>query len=348
MARTVNAVEKILARMLGAGGSDPVSELADGQADDLRDLVQSVYTQLFIPIDGHRPKWSEQKLSLSFRAPVTATLTLTNGSASFTGAPGSAIAGEKVQIGQDLYVYKGNGELLSEWNGDSGTQTATFYQIAKPIPANITGLESPVNCIEHGPLQPLMDEEQELLLRSYYQNDFYPIHETYKVLANTRRYRTNTKGFDLGDPWYYYLESAAVSPARYPTAVEPTGAITTEDGDTEIEVEGITYDGPMPAHNVEQRLHVYPYPDHAITVEYKATINPQIVDGDTSIHLPADVMEAVFMPLCREQVAMIFPDYAGDNLQSLIELANRARSQIRTLARPQRRRSGPLTPAIGW
>jgi hypothetical protein len=348
MARTVAEIEKRLARMLGAGGTDPVSELADGEAEDLRDYVQSVYTQCFIPIDGHRPKWSEQILSLSFRAPITVTLTLTNGSQAVAGAPSIAIAGERVLIGENIYVYAGNDQLLHDWNGTTGTHQATFYQVAQPLPGDVSGIEAPVQCLEHGPLQPLMDEEQELLMRSFYQNDFWPIHETYRVLANTRRYRTNAKGFDSGDPWYYYVESAAVSPDRYPTPIEPSGAIQTEDAEELIEVEDITYDGPVPAHYISQRMHLYPFPDHAVTVQYKATINPQIVDGNTSIHLPADVIEAVFMPLCREQVAMNFPDYAGDNKSELVELANRARAQLRTLARPQRRRSGPLSPSVGW
>jgi|GEM_PF-1844845 len=349
MARTVADIEKRLARMLGSGGTDPVNELADGEAEDLRDLVQETLTKCFIPVNGSRPKWSEQKLALTFRSPVTLTIGVTQGSTAVTGVPTSIITGERVVIGNTLYTYAGNGALLSEWADATGTVGATFYQVCKPIPGNVSGIEAPVNCLEHGPLSPLMDEEQELMLRSYYQNDFYPLSRAYHSITNSRRYRSDPKGYDIGDPWFYYIDSAAVDGSVYPTPVTPSGAIQMEGSiDDNIEIDGLTYDGALPAHYISQRMYLYPFPDAAVTVEYRGTINPRIVDGTTALHLPADVMDACFMPMARYAVATHFPNYPGDNVALLRRNSEDGAALLQTLGRPQRRRSGPLSPAQGW
>ena len=347
MAKTVATIEKSLARLLGAGGTDPVSELADGDAELLRELTQECLTSCYLPADGHRPKWAERQLSLTYRAPETATVTLTNGSVDIVGSPGSAQAGERILIDEAFYTYAGADRLLSNWHGVTGEYTVTFYQIALPIPDDVTGIEHPPQCPQHGPLYPLAGYEQEVMLRTFAENDFWILHSAYSQLSNRRQSWSNPRGYDLGDPWYYYIDSAAVMPDQYPTPVNTSGVLETEESSS-LEIDGATYTGPLPAFYPSQRLVIYPFPDHAVTVEFRGTVNPRIVDGNTMIHLPADVIDGVFMPLCREAVAMNFPDYRGNNTNELKESANRARARLRTLARPQRRTGGQVTIARGW
>ena len=347
MAKTVATIEKSLARMLGAGGTDPVSELADGDAETLRELVQEVLTGCYLPSDGHRPKWAERLLSLTFRAPLQATITLTNGSVDIVGASSSAIAGERILVDEAFYTYAGADKLLSAWHGVTGEYAVTFYQVAKPIPDDVTGVEDTPQCPQHGPLYPIAGYEQEAMLRGFANNDFWLLHSAYSQVSNRRNSRSNPRGYDLGDPWYYYIDSAAVMPDQYPTPIDASGTLETEESES-MEIDGATYSGPLPAFYPSQRFTIYPFPDHALTVEFRGTINPRIADETTMIHLPADVIDAVFMPLCREAVAMNFPDYRGDNAKFLIARADTARARLRKLARPQRRAGGRISVKRGW
>jgi len=345
MPKTVINIENELAGLLGAGSK---AELSAEDQVTLRSLVQECVTECFLPDEGHRPEWATRYTSAYFPAPQTATLSLTQGSKAIaSGVPAGALPGARILIGESFYTYAGESKLVGEWAGATGDIGATFYYHQVAAPADMTAILDSPQALDIGPLYPLSGLEEEQMLRSFYESDFFPFASRYQAIGYMRRTFKRSRAFEIGDPWFYWLDSSSVNPFEYPTPVNNNQVLETEET-LSVEVEGVQLSGTIPVFYVNQRFSIYPLPDRAMTVEYRIACNPQLTSDTQAINMPADAISSILMPLCREAVAETFPDYRGNNINNLIRRAEKARKKLKTLSQPQRRGAKQMQKAPGW
>lgn len=321
MSRTVISIENELAALLGAGSK---AELASEDQTLLRSCVQRVLTSCFIPEDGHKPDWATRYASCHFPQPETATLALTKGSKAIgSGTPAGALAGARVLIGSDFYTYAGSNTLVGEWDGESGSFPATFYYFQVALPGDAAEVLADPQIPGIGPLYPLTGISEEMSLRAFWESDFKPFASRYQSLGYPRRTFNRARSYEIGDPWFYWVDSTATLPFA-------------DVGDD------------TPVFADIKRLSLYPLPDKALTVEMRISVNATITSDDHHIHMPADAINGIFLPLCYEAVAKTFPDYRGQNIQLLMDDGERARRRLKKLGRGQRDSGAYIRRANGW
>lgn len=311
MPETVANIEDKLARMMGA---DSVAELDAGDRSLIRSLVQKTWTDIYAPVDGNRPKWAVQWRSAVIDKAQSDTVTFTSGSRDITSTVGASIGNgtHKLLFGNTFRTLSGPNQLLTPWTGETQTSEATFYHTSFLLGADVVAVE-PEPFIEGlGPLHMLDGFEDEIKMRSYLMTDFRPFRSRYRAMGYPRRVFDRIRAADVGDPYFYWVDSAG-------------------------------YDNAF-----EQRMVLYPLPDRDYTVEYRVTINPVIENGETVISLPGNALDSIFMPIAREEIAMTFPDYPGRNKRELSAQAQRARASLSAMARPQTDTRRRVRRKRGW
>lgn len=311
MPETVANIEDKLARMLGA---DSVAELDPGDRSLIRSLVQKTLTDIYAPVGGNRPKWAVQWRSAAIDEAQNDSVQLTQGSRTIVSTVGAGIGSgtHKLLVGSSFRTLSGPNELLTPWTGESQTTDATFYHTSFVLGSDVVAVEPDPFIEGLGPLHMLDGFEHELKIRSYLMADFRPFRSRYRALGYPRRVFDRIREADVGDPYFYWVDSAG-------------------------------YDGEF-----EQRMVLYPLPDRKYTIEYRVTINPVIEDGDTVISLPGDAIDSIFMPIAREEIAMTFPDYPGRNGQALSSKAQQSRGTLSAMARPQTDTRRRVRKKRGW
>ena len=292
---------------------------------DLQTYVNQALFECFAPVDGTRPNYGEQEWSGILKAPVVATLGVTQGSKVVTGyAFESAYAGSFVKIGERMYRYGGSSggvhSLAQPWQDASGSVEATIYHNAIALPGTLleTATKHP-EILGLGLLSPVSDPDQELLLRAGPIYDFRsPSEEGQAPRLNIRRHQFNQSLYlDEGDPIFYHIASASMGPTF----------------------------------GIGNRLHVYPLPDKAFTVSMPANYVPTDgMSGDAEIPpMPFAAVDNILLPIAREKLA---ENTAGrrftGNVQLIMAAAERARKHLRSLTKPQRHTGGGFRIAAGW
>lgn len=292
---------------------------------DLQTYVNQALFECFAPVDGTRPNYGEQEWSAILKAPVVATLGVTQGSKTVTGyAFESAYAGSFVKIGERMYRYGGSSggvhSLAQPWQDATGSVTATIYHNAVALPGLLieTATKHP-EILGLGLLSPLPDADQELLLRAGPAYDFRALSgDALTPRLNVRRHQFNQSLYlDEGDPVYYHVASASM---------------------------GATF-------GIGNRLHVYPLPDKLFTVSMPANYIPSeglSADGDIP-PMPFNAVDNILLPIAREKLA---ENTAGrrftGNVQLIMAAAQRARIHLKSLTKPQRHTGGGFRVSAGW
>lgn len=291
------------------GFEDP-ADLLPQDLIDLKSYINAAYFDCYAPVDGTRAKWPEQYWSGILKAPVEVTLTLTNGSRAVTGHTfEEKYAGSFVKIGDKFlrYAKPTSGPayaLMQEWDGDSGSYSATVYHNAIALPWHVIELAGVPNIPGVGLLGPMPSPDDELLLRTEPAFDFRPVDGREPFSMGRNNFRQSAY-FDVGDPRYYHVDQASV---------DQTFSITS-------------------------RLHVYPLPQNVFTVEMRANIVPTELTADADVPIiPAQAVDNILLPLAREKLAKNTANrrYTGPNVQLLVDEANRARMQLKGLRSTQR------------
>lgn len=291
-------------------GYEDVTDLLDQDLADIKSFINAAYFDCYAPVDGTRAKWPEQYWTGIFKAPVDATLTLTNGSRAVTGYTfEEAYAGSFVKIGERFFRYAKPASgpaysLMELWDGDSGDYSVTVYHNAIALPWHIIELAGMPSIPGVGLLGPMPGPDSELRLRTEPAYDFRPTDGREPFSMGRSNFRQSAY-YDIGDPLYYHIDQASVEQ---------------------------TFD-------VTSRLHIYPIPERVFTVELRANIVPAELTADADIPiLPAKAVDNILLPIAREKLAKNTSNrrYTGPNVQLLVDEANRARLQLKGLRSTQR------------
>lgn len=303
-------------------GYEQASDLPAIEAEEIQTFVNQALFECYAPINGTRPNYGEQYFSDLLKAPVVATLTLTEGSKVVAGYAFEAkYAGSLVKIGDRAFRFGGISSgpvyhLVQPWDRASGTYEATIYHNAVALPGTLLEVAGQPEIIGLGLLGPLPDPDVEMLFRTEPAWDFTP-RGVRSPFGGVRR-RFNPAIFDdSGDPRYYHIDSASVGPTF----------------------------------TLGNRLHVYPLPSEQMTVSMRCSYMaaaPMTADGETP-PMPFDAVDNILLPLAREALVVNWNGrrFTGD-ARLIIEAAKRARDHLRTLTRPQRMNAGRFALKPGW
>lgn len=297
------------------GYNDPTL-FDDPDRDDIKGFINAAYFDCYAPPDSTRPNYGEANVAKILKAPVVTTLGLTHGSKDVTGYTfDAAHVGSFVKIGDTFYRYGSTSTLVEPWQGDTGNQTATVYHNAVALDTTVIEVAGMPSILGVGTLKPIPGPDWELTMRSEPVPDFQSKNARSPFTITRNRFNPSLY-YDTGEPRYYHIDSSSV-------------AVGFTLGD---------------------RLHVYPVPDRIMTVTFRASVIPAALsaDGDTP-QLPAASVDNILLPLARERLA---ESSAGrrftGNTQLIMNAADRARAQLKSLGRKQRHTAGGFRMKRGW
>ncbi|HEX2100091.1 MAG TPA: hypothetical protein VHF69_05490, partial [Candidatus Synoicihabitans sp.] len=125
--------EQLKLALASLWGFEAVEDLLAQDVADIESYINAAYFDCFAPVDGSRPNYSERYFSKILKAPVVATIGLTQGSTVVTGHEFDGdFAGSFVKIGDSYLRYSGSvttsGDtpvttyhLLQPWQGATGS-----------------------------------------------------------------------------------------------------------------------------------------------------------------------------------------------------------------------------------
>lgn len=313
--------------LAGLWGYETWDEVTAQDKVEIEGYLSGAYFDCYAPVDGKAPNFGEQYWSNIVKAPVPASLGLTQGSTVVTGYEfEDAYVGSFVKIGERLYRYAGKVVsegptttyyLVQPWQDATGTYGATIYHNAVVLPGLLleTASQYP-EVLGVGVLAPIPDPDCELRLRTEPALDFRDISGRQPFNSTRRRFNMDAL-LETGDPEFYYVDSASTGAVFAPT----------------------------------NRLHIYPLSDQTFTVSMRAQFMPigdLPADGAT-LAMPYQTVDNILLPLAREKLAMNTAGrrFTGE-VRLIMELAERARKQLRSLTKPQRFTNGGIRTAPGW
>lgn len=310
------------------GYEDPADLLAQDLVD-IKSFINGAYFDCYAPVDGSRASWPVKQHGDLIKAAVSATLTLTEGSNAVSGyAFEDKYAGSFVRVGTRYLRYAGSTTtvapapivtsyfLVQPWAQPSGVYPATIFHNAVALPWNVIELCGLPSLVGIGILAALPDADAELSLRTEPAFDFQP-REGRAMYTNGRRQFLQNVFFDTGEPRFYHIDQASVSPVFA----------------------------------LGNRIHFYPVPEIQYAFDLRANVVPIGLELDTdSPQLPAMSVDNILLPIAREKLAENSAGrrYTGPNAQLLMGAASRARQQLKTLRRVQPEVVGSVRLRRGW
>lgn len=305
---------KTFANLRGALANALGFEYADLTTPDQADvdtIINAAYLDCFAPKDGRRPTWATHNWSDFVKAPAAATLTMTNGSTTVTGFAFEAkYVGSFVRIGDAFYrlgsVAGAVFNLVQPWSGTTGVHNATVYYNAVMLPGTATKFLRTPALLGVGPLVPMPFPESEVELRSSPTFDFVSTGARFPTAFSRPRFDPSLFT-DVGDPRYYHVDSSAMG------AVFATSS----------------------------RLHLYPVPGAAFTIDGLVNIVPTQLAADNDEpalpHDDVDIAGAIMIPFMFERLIKhpLGRRYSGNNVQAILEQGKDARAQLNTFRRVQ-------------
>ncbi len=294
--------------VLGVPAFSSLPTIEQAQVDA---LINESYRECFITPDGKRPRWSEQYVSFLLKAPITLTVSLTNG-AKTLGSPTTALeaayAGSLIKIGSKYYTYAGknvaaNADYMVEpWDGATGDQVVTFYYCSYVLPLESIDLCDEPEVLGVGRLSAMTGREQEIRNRAYTTGGFEP-----ETGGRWPMFGPGALDYQTGEPVFYFIDSASLNA-----------------------------DGVFVARH---RFTVYPLPDSVSrTVRMRANIVPAAMTNGAEIPvLPANTVTDILLPIIRMKAAMTMRRFNGTNKADLIDLGQNALRKLGTLASPQKK-----------
>lgn len=329
---TLGELEAMLAAPLGV---EAVANLPTSAQNRLRHVVRRALGRVYAPENGRRPKWGEVHRGYHLRAPETVTLSLTKGSKVFTATGYSFVeatdVGAVISIGGGgarFFGYAGKDSqetpadnLVEPWPEATGSYSATVYFPSVTLEDDVIGVVGDPQVVNIGPLYPIEGEDAQTMIRAYWYTDFNKLHNHYRSFEFPRRTFERGSEYDVGDPYFYFVDDAAFSP-----------------------LSGSSY-------SVSRRLFVYPIPDISLTVRLRVNIVPSPPASSPEswvIPMPPGLSDSAFYPVAREEMANEFEDYPVASAQGLATEADRGRKQLANANQTQRARKPHLRPKCGW
>ena len=302
-------------------GHEDSSLLPARDSLDIQQWVNDALAECYSPIEPFkkRGQWTERYHADVLKAPAPATLTLTQGSTTIAVA-GLALeakyAGSFVRIGERLYRYagkdlSGDDHLVQPWAEATQSLPASVFYNSVLLPVQCVAVAEEPLILGVGRLCPLSGVAAEAALR----------HEFYSDFNSFARQRFRSDDAHTGDPWFYHIDSAGVTPTF----------------------------------SIRRRFVVYPLPEAAFTFEMRINVMPARLSADDDVPaLPGDgedydMVGNVLLPLARDYLVLNSKGrrFEGD-AREIAEAASRARSRLKDLARPQRQTANRVVPRRGW
>jgi hypothetical protein len=286
-------------------GRTTVAEL-DQDATLAGQCVNEAYLDTYINTTpgGRRPGWALQTAGIQFSAPVTGTVTVTQGSNSFSALTGvtAAMAGSVIQIGAGYYKLASTTSTVEPIAEATGSQAFTLWHNSYPLPAANIELEGGPLVIGWGLLKPMNGRMEDIKWRQITYGDFWgptPFGAGLMTTINWPGGVSNPTGTPI---WYYVDNSFLVSGAA-----------------------------------IQARMVIWPMPTQLTTVQYQGWITPTELsaDGDLPV-LPANLITRVLLPLAREKWVMLYKKYTGGNQAYVVREADKARAILAMTSQGQR------------
>jgi len=202
---------------------------------------------------GARPGFAQQLFGIQLGAPLTGTITVTQGSRIISGYsfPANRI-GSTVQVGQSYYTYAGQNaasqytfvEPVAE---TSGSYSFTIWHNSYPLDLNIGEVQgAPIN-LSWGPLSPMNSRAEDYRWRALVYGDFMPPPGGWWGLGQL--YWPGGINYPVGVPMFYRIENGPLSgvttnngPAE---GVIQSGTVSLSPGDVDVDVTfGTAYSSP--------------------------------------------------------------------------------------------------------
>lgn len=289
-------------------GRQAVSGLDAGDLALAKQCINEAYLDCYMNPGGTRPRWALQSLGIQFRAPISTTLGVTQGSTTVTGYsfPTDTV-GSIVQIGSSYYTYAGlsgsTEKLVEPVLEATATYAVTIYHNCYPLSAAIIEVEGDPLVLGWGILTPMNSRGEQARWQQILYGDFTP--HAGGGAYMTGGYWPGGLNYPTGTPLYYRVEN-----------------------------------GPLIGGNAIKCLFIIePMPTAITTVQLQAWVVPTELSGDTDVPvLPAALSTRILLPLCRERWALIYKKYTGDNQQALVRKAGIAREILNRMSGGQRQR----------
>ena len=294
-------------------GRNTVAELDNNPAVPSDSLlagqcVNEAYLECYQPNPaGRRPGWSLQQKGIRFSAPVTGTVSVTQGLNTFSALAGvtAEMVGSVIQIGQGFYRLASTTSTIEPIAEPTGSTGFSLWHNSYVLDASIIELEFGPVVLGWGLLRPMNGRVEEVKWRQITYGDFWQP-TPFGVGQMTSINWPGGVSNPTGTPVFYYIDNSVLV---------PTAAIA-------------------------NRMVIWPMPTQITTVQYSAWVIPTELSGDTDKPIiPADLITRVLLPLCRERWVMAYKKYTGGNEKEIINLADRAREVLRNTSPGQRDRA---------
>lgn len=312
-------------------GAESISQLPEVEQKRIKKLINQAYREMYLGVDGRKPRWASKEYSLRIAAPLTATGTATKYGNKVDFTPGTLagwgiVAGSVAKVGTVWYrvshIDEDNSSvyLLDEYLGDTGDAEFTLYFSSFRLPAEAYSVNSTPELVGVGPLSPMDSAREELRYRASHVRDFVPAGAPFN-----RPTLTYSGGeFERGTPIWYHATNSVVE-----------GAAEAQDVDVPVDT-GI-------------RVSIYPLPAQEYNLRIGANIIPATLTADdATFRLPANVVDDILLPIARAKLAMVDPRYNGNNGTFILRDLEEARARLRAISTPQRQKHASLTLRPRW
>jgi hypothetical protein len=195
--------------------------------------------------------------------------------------------------------------LVEPFNQATGPYAATLHHVSQPLPADVAEVVGGVEWQGRGLLSPMTDRETDVGYRSVALPDYHPDYGAGFWGTYSRGVRGTA--YPQGDLLFYYLETDSL-------------------------LEGA---------DVLRRMNIVPMPRESANVAFRANVVPVELVADTDRpKIVADLVTRCLLPIAREIWGITYKKYTGDNRDALIRQADKARTILTGMAKPQKRFSG--------
>lgn len=288
-------------------GRNTVAEL-DNDATLAGQVVNEAYFDCYHPTwpGSRRPGWALRNFGVQYQAPVTGSVTVTQGLTTFSALTGvtAAMVGSIIQIGAGYYTLASTTSTVEPIGETTGSQAFTLWHNSAPVDASSMEIQDAPMVLGYGLLRPMNGRGEAIRWRQITFGDFWgpaPYGAGLSVIINW----PGGVSQPTGTPIWYWVDNSilAITAAMAP------------------------------------RIVIWPAPLQLTTLQFQAWIAPVELSADADVPLlPANLVTRVLLPLARERWVFTYKKYSGTNQGFITNEANRAREILNQTMTGQRDR----------
>jgi hypothetical protein len=288
-------------------GRNTVAEL-DNDATLAGQCVNEALLDVYHPTwpGSRRPGWALRNFGIQYQAPVSGTVTVTQGSSTFSALAGvtAAMVGSIIQIGAGYYTLASTTSTVEPIGEPTGAQGFTLWHNSAPVDATSIEIEGDPMVVGYGILRPMTGRGEAIRWRQITFGDFWGPAPYGAGLMLSINWPGGVSQ-PTGTPIFYWVDNSILS---ITAAIAP-------------------------------RIVIWPAPIVLTTLQFQSWIVPAELSADADLPvLPANLITRALLPLARERWVFTYKKYAGGNQAFITQEANRAREILNQTATGQRDR----------